>query len=55
MNTIDRKIDDENAFRIKNEDEMRKWFEKKFSLSMERLNFEERGQLDRERRIMSSL
>ena len=55
MLTIDRKVDEENGFRIRNEDEMRKWFEKKFSLSMERLNFEERGQLDREKRIMSSL
>ena len=43
------------AFRVRNEDEIRKWFEQKFSMTMERLNFEERGQLDRERRIMQSL
>ena len=41
--------------RLRGEDEIRKWFEQKFSMMMERLNFEERGQLDRERRIMQSL
>ena len=52
---IDRKVDEEAAFRLRNEDETRNWFEQKFALMMERLNFEERGQLDRERRIMQSL
>jgi len=52
---IERKIEDEVAFRVRNEDEIRKWFEQKFAMTMERLNFEERGQLDRERRIMQSL
>ena len=41
--------------RLRGEDEIRKWFEQKFHMMMERLNFEERGQLDRERRIMQSL
>jgi hypothetical protein len=29
--------------RLRNEDEIRKWFEQKFAMMMERLNFEERG------------
>jgi hypothetical protein len=53
--TIEKKVDEEVAFRVRNEDEIRKWFEQKFALMMERLNFEERSQLDRERRIMQSL
>jgi hypothetical protein len=53
--TIDRKVEEEAGFRVRNEDETRKWFEQKFQLMMERLNFEERGQMDRERRIMQSL
>jgi len=52
---FERKIDDEIAVRLRGEDEIRKWFEQKFAMMMERLNFEERGQLDRERRIMQSL
>lgn len=52
---FDRKIEDEIAVRLRGEDEIRKWFEQKFAMMMERLNFEERGQLDRERRIMQSL
>lgn len=43
ISNIDKKIEEEAAFRIRNEDEIRKWFEQKFALMMERLNFEERG------------
>ncbi len=50
--TLDKKIDDETSFRIRSEDDIRKWFESKFSLVSERLNFEEKGSLDRERRMM---
>lgn len=55
IHNIDKKVEEEGAFRVRNEDEVRKWFEQKFALMMDRLNFEERGQLERERRIMSSL
>lgn len=50
--TLDKKIDDETSFRIRSEDDIRKWFESKFNMTVERLNFEERGALDRERRMM---
>lgn len=50
--TLDRKIDDENSFRIRSEDDMRKWFESKLNMTLERLNYEEKGSLDRERRMM---
>jgi hypothetical protein len=40
---FERKIDDEIAVRLRGEDEIRKWFEQKFAMMMERLNFEERG------------
>ena len=55
IQSFDRKIEDEIAVRLRGEDDIRKWFEQKFAMMMERLNFEERGQLDRERRIMQSL
>lgn len=53
--TLDNKIDDETSFRIRSEDDIRKWFESKFSLVSERLNYEEKGSLDRERRMMQQL
>ena len=53
--TLDKKIDDESSFRIRSEDDIRKWFESKFNMTVERLNFEERGSLDRERRMMQQL
>lgn len=50
--TLDKKIDDETSFRIRSEDDIRKWFESKFSMMMERVSIEEKGSLDRERRMM---
>jgi hypothetical protein len=41
--SIDKKVEGEGAFRVRNEDEVRKWFEQKFNMMMERLNFEEEG------------
>jgi hypothetical protein len=52
MITIEKKIDDESSFRLRSEDDIRKWFEKKFTMMTERINFDERGSLDRERRMM---
>lgn len=52
---MERKVEEEGNARLRAEDDIRGWFEQKFSLMMERLTFEERGQLDRERRIMQSL
>lgn len=53
--TLDKKIDDESSFRIRSEDDVRKWFESKITLMSERLTFEEKGSLDRERRMMQQL
>jgi hypothetical protein len=53
--SLDKKIDDETSFRIRSEDDIRKWFESKFTMMSERLNLEERGSLDRERRMMQQL
>jgi hypothetical protein len=43
ISSIDKKVEEEIALRVRTEDEIRKWFEQKFALMMERLNFEERG------------
>lgn len=40
--TLDKKVDDEMSFRLRSEDDIRKWFEQKFTLTTERLNFEEK-------------
>lgn len=53
--TLEKKIDDESSFRIRSEDDIRMWFEKKYTMVIERLNFEEKGSLDRERRMMQQL
>jgi hypothetical protein len=36
--TLDKKIDDETSFRIRSEDDIRKWFESKFQLMSEKFN-----------------
>lgn len=41
ITTLDKKIDDESSFRLRSEDDMRKWFESKFTMVSERLNMEE--------------
>ncbi len=53
--TLDKKIDDETSFRIRSEDDIRKWFETKFHMMVEKFNMEEKGSLDRERRMMQQL
>lgn len=53
--TIDKKVDDETSFRIRSEDDIRKWFESKFHLMAEKFAHEERGGLERERRMMHQL
>lgn len=52
INSLDKKIDEEIGFRMRSEDDIRKWFEQKFVLTTERLNMEERGSLEREKRMM---
>ncbi len=50
--TLDKKVDEEIQFRLRSEDDLRKWFEQKFQMLGERLNFEERGSMEREKRMM---
>ena len=53
--TLDKKIDDESSFRIRSEDDIRKWFESKFHVMSEKFSQEERGSLERERRMIHQL
>lgn len=55
LSTLDKRIDDEVSFRLRSEDDIRKWFEQKFVLTSERLNMEDRQALEREKRIMMQL
>lgn len=55
MITLERKTDDETSFRLRSEDDIRKWFEQKFAILTERVNQEDRTSLDRERRMMQQL
>ena len=52
ITTLDRKIDEESSNRLRSEDDIRKWFEQKFTMINERLTLEEKGSLDREGRMM---
>jgi hypothetical protein len=36
--TLDKKIDDETSFRIRSEDDIRKWFESKFTLMADKFS-----------------
>jgi len=42
LKTLERRIDDENAFRVKNEDDLRTWFEQKVNGLSERMKNEEK-------------
>jgi len=55
ISTLDKKIDDETSFRLRSEDDMRKWFEQKVTIMNERYAQEERGGIERERRMMQQL
>ena len=52
ITTLDRKIDEESSNRLRSEDDIRKWFEQKFTMINERLTLEEKGSFDREGRMM---
>lgn len=55
ITTIDKKLDEEITFRMRSEDDIRKWFDQKFTMMNERVNIEERGSLEREKRMMQQL
>ena len=52
MSTIERKLEDECLFRMKNEEDTRKYFDSKFISLAEKLKSEEKQSLEREKRLM---
>jgi hypothetical protein len=52
ISTVDKKLDEETSHRLRAEDDSRKWFESKVGMIVEKTSIEERGSLDRERRMM---
>ena len=42
IRTVERKLEDESAFRLKNEDDLRSWFEQKVSSIHQKLKSEEK-------------
>ena len=52
LKTLERWIDDETAFRVKNEDDLRTWFEQKVNGLNERIKNEEKQSLERERKLI---
>ena len=55
IRTVERKLEDESAFRLKNEDDLRNWFEQKVASIHQKLKNEEKMSLDREKKIMEQL
>ena len=53
IKTLERRMDDESAFRIKNEDDLRQWFDQKVGSLTEQVRNEERMSLEREKRIIA--
>ncbi|CDW87201.1 UNKNOWN [Stylonychia lemnae] len=49
---LERKIEDEQQFRLKNEDDQKRYFENKFIGLLEKMKNEEKLSLERERRLM---
>ena len=52
IKTLERWMDDEQAFRVKNEDDLRAWFDQKVDSLTEKVKTEEKMALDRERKIV---
>lgn len=52
ISTIEKKIDEENQFRSKNEEDLRNYFETKFIGFQEKIKNEEKLSLERERRLL---
>lgn len=50
--TIEKKLDDEQQFRIKNEEDIKRYFENKFIAMSEKSKNEEKLSLEREKRLM---
>jgi hypothetical protein len=52
LKTMERRMDDEAAFRVKNEDDIRTWFDQKVNALHERVKSEEKMSLERERKMI---
>ena len=52
MLTLEKKIEDEGMFRLKNEEDTRKYFENKIIAISEKMKNEEKMGLEREKRLM---
>lgn len=52
MQTIEKKIEDDSMFRVKNEEDTRRYFENKIISISEKMKNEEKMSLEREKRLM---
>jgi hypothetical protein len=52
MLTLEKKIEDESVFRVRNEEDTRKYFENKILSIGEKMKTEEKFSLEREKRLM---
>ena len=52
LKTMERRMEDEAAFRVKNEDDLRTWFDQKVNSLQERVKNEEKMSLERERKLI---
>ena len=52
INSIERKLEDEQSFRVKNEEDTKRYYENKFIGLQEKMKNEEKLSLEREKRLM---
>ena len=52
MQTLEKRIEDESQFRVKNEEDTRRYFENKFIGLTEKIKNDEKMSLEREKRLM---
>lgn len=52
LQTMEKKIEDEQSFRQKNEEEQRKYFDSKITSLKDKISYEEKMSLEREKRLM---
>ena len=52
LSTLERKIEDEQQFRVRNEEDLKIYFENKLISVQEKMKNEEKMSLERERRLM---
>ena len=52
MSTLERKLEDEQQFRLRNEEDQKRYFENKFVGLLEKMKSEEKLSLEREKRLI---